>query len=425
MKIKHAFNKFLILWSGEFISAIGSGLSTFGIGVYIYKLTGSATAMSMVTLLGLLPPLLLSPLAGVLADRYDRRLLMILGDFLSVFGLIYIFICLKLGNIELWQIYIGISISSIFSSLMQPAFRATITDLLSKEEFTKASGLVQVTDSAKYLISPVIAGFIMASSDLSVILLLDISTFFITVLTTLVVRKNCKPHKYTSDKKEFLKDFKVGFSVLKSKKGLISLTITVTIMCLFMGVIQVLSGPMVLSFSSEATYGTLETVIASGMLVSSVLIGVIKIKKNYTRIMAIGLFISGLTMIGMGAQENTLFIGIFGFFFFASLPFANSTLDYLIRTNVDNSVQGRVWSLISIFSQLGYVVSYSLSGVLADYVANPLLQTNKFMHESIGSIIGVGPGRGEALIIIISGIILAITAISIALNKSIKSLEKE
>ena len=163
-KVEKSFKKFLLLWSGQFVSAIGGGLTSFGLSVYVFQETGKASLMALVTLLAFMPGLLLSPFAGVLADRYDRRLMMILGDSLSALGLIYILFCMLNGGVEIWQICIGVTISSVFSSLLEPAYRATVTDLLDEEQYTKASGLVQIAGSAKYLISPFIAGLLLAIS---------------------------------------------------------------------------------------------------------------------------------------------------------------------------------------------------------------------------------------------------------------------
>ena len=98
---KSNFRKFILLWMGQMISAIGGGLTSFGLGVYVFEKTGSAAGMALVTLLGFLPTLLLSVPAGVLADRYDRRLLMMLGDGLSGLGVLFIFICMLQGNAAL------------------------------------------------------------------------------------------------------------------------------------------------------------------------------------------------------------------------------------------------------------------------------------------------------------------------------------
>ena len=141
--------KFLLLWIGELISSIGGGLTSFGLGVYVFQKTGSAAGMALVTLLGFLPTLLFTVPAGVLADRYDRRVLMMIGDGCSGLGILYIFLCMLHGEANLVQISIGVFVSAIFSSLLDPSYRATITDLLSKEEFSKASGLVSLAGSAR------------------------------------------------------------------------------------------------------------------------------------------------------------------------------------------------------------------------------------------------------------------------------------
>ena len=135
-------------------------------------------------MLAFMPSLLLSAFAGVLADRYDRRLLMVLGDSLSAIGLVFILICMLRGEAQLWQICVGVTISSVFSSLLDPAYKATVTDLLTKEQYTKASGLVQIASTSKFLISPIIAGYLLVISDIKLLLIIDIFTFFVTVTTT-------------------------------------------------------------------------------------------------------------------------------------------------------------------------------------------------------------------------------------------------
>ena len=179
----------MLLWSGEFISAIGSGLTSFGLSVYVFRQTGSAASMGLVTLLAFLPTLLFSVPAGVLADKYDKRLLMMIGDGFSALGIVYILICMLQGEAKLYQICVGVFVSAVFSSLLEPSYRATVTDLLTKEEYSKASGLVSIAGSARYLISPVLAGILLAVSDIRLLFVIDISTFILTVISTAVVRK--------------------------------------------------------------------------------------------------------------------------------------------------------------------------------------------------------------------------------------------
>ena len=140
------FKEFLLLWMGQLISAIGGGLTSFGLGVYVFEKTGSAAGMALVTLLGFLPTLVLSVPAGVLADRYDRRLLMMLGDGFSGVGVLFILLCMMRGETSLLQICLGVFISAVFSSLLDPAYKATVSDLLT--QFEKVSGEEFASDKA-------------------------------------------------------------------------------------------------------------------------------------------------------------------------------------------------------------------------------------------------------------------------------------
>ncbi len=408
MNNKNNFKKFLLLWAGELISSVGGGLTSFGLGVYIFQKTGSAASMALVTLLGFLPTLLLSVPAGVLADRYDRRLLMMIGDGCSALGIIYIFICMMRGGATLPQICIGVFVSSVFSALLEPSYRATITDLLTKEEFSKASGLVSLAGSARYLFSPVIAGFLLTLSDVKLLLMIDICTFFLTVIGAAIVRKGIGSKK--AEKREaFFKSIKEGWQVLSAKKGVLILVVISSVITLFMGMFQILAEPLILSFSDAKTLGIAETVCASGMLVSGVVLGIKGIKGNFVRTLGLALMLSGIFMSGFGLFESIVPICIFGFMFFAALPFANNCLDYLARTNIPDEAQGRAWGMIGFISQLGYVVAYAVSGAAAD---------------ALGSIGGRGVGRGAAMVVVLAGILMALTALAIFIPKSIRELEK-
>ncbi|HAL02223.1 MAG TPA: MFS transporter [Lachnospiraceae bacterium] len=401
------YKKFLLLWSGELISSIGGGLTSFGLGVYIFNTTGSATGMALVTLLGFLPTLLLSAPAGVLADRYDRRLLMMIGDGCSALGVIYILIAMLRGGASLLEICIGVFVSAVFSALLEPSYRATITDLLTKEEFSKANGLVSLAGSARYLFSPVIAGFLLGISDVKLLLIIDICTFFLTVISAAVVRKGLP----TTEKKEnesFMKSFKEGWNIISKNKGIVMLILISSAITMFMGMFQVLVEPYVLSFSGAKTLGVAETVCACGMLISAVYLGIKGIKKNYTNHMAISLAMAGVCMFFFVIKENIYINCAFGLLFFMMLPVANNCLDYLARTNIPSEAQGRAWGFIGSLSQMGYVVAYAVSGVSAD---------------AIGKITGQGVGKGSAVVIQIAGIMLALIALSILPMKSVHALE--
>lgn len=408
MENRSNYRKFLLMWGGEFISSIGGGLTSFGLSVYVFQQTGSAASTALVALLAFLPVLLLSPVAGVLADRYDRCLLMMLGDGMSGLGLVYILICMMTGEAALYQICIGVFISAVFSSLLEPSYRAVVTDMLTKDEYSKASGMMSLAGSARYLISPMIAGVLMGVGDVKLLIMIDICTFILTVICTAVVRKS-RLTKQVKTNETFVQSFKIGWKAITEKRGIFILIIISAVITCFMGAMQILVEPMILAFQRPKVLGIAETICASGMLVSSIIIGIVGIKKNFTRVLSISLVLCGLAMVGFGLKENIVIICCFGFIFFFVLPFANNCLDYMTRTNIEPEKQGRAWGLISFLSQMGYVVAYGGAGVLADKIADAR---------------NIGVGRGAAMVIMVSGVLLSVIALSILRFRSIRELER-
>lgn len=402
------FPKFLLLWTGSLISSVGGGLTSFGLGVYVFQQTGSAAGMALVTLLAFLPTLLLSVPAGVLADRYDRRILMMIGDGFSAFGILYILICMIRGQASLTQICVGVFVSAVFSSLLEPSYRATVTDLLTREEYSKASGLVSLAGSARYLISPVLAGILLTVSDIRLLLVIDICTFFVTVTSTAVVKKGLVS-KPAEERETFAESMRQGWEAVHSRKGVFLLILLSSVLTCFMGAFQILAEPLILAFQSSAALGVGETICASGMLVSSLLLGIRGLKKGYAGVLSNSLMVAGLSMAAFGIWENMYPICVFGFLFFAMLPLANNCLDYLVRTNIPDEMQGRAWGFIGFLSQIGYVVAYGTAGALADL---------------LGKRSGLGVGRGAAFVVMGAGVLLALMAFAIRFIRRIRDLEK-
>lgn len=414
--------KFLMIWSGELISSIGSGMTAFALSVYVYQTTGSATYVSLITLLAYLPTVLLSPLGGVLADRYDRRLLMIIGDLFSGLGLAYVLWNIQTGSDSMLPICIGVAFNAVFVALLEPSFRATITELLTEEEYARASGMVQIAGNAKFLISPALAGILLAVADIRLILLIDIGTFLITVTTVAIVRKSVGKAVKT-ERQSIGREMRLGFAEINKSKGIRILIILMSFVCFFVGILQTLTSPMVLAVSNAETVGIMESLCAVGMLLGSVFIGILGIKKNFSTVLCVAGILSGIFIALTGVNKSIFVTGAGIFLFFLALPFMNTSADVLIRKNIPNELQGRVWGIISLLSQTGTVLAYALSGVLADFVFEPLLSDNGVLSDSIGVLIGTGTGRGIGFMLILSGICIIPAAFAIGRSRSIRSLQ--
>ncbi len=413
---------FIALWIGEFVSGIGSGMTTFALSVYIYETTGSVSYVSAIVLASFLPMILLSPPGGALADRYDRRLLMLIGDLFSGLGILFVLFNISTGSANILYIVAGVGFNGVFAALLEPSFRAAVTDLLSKEDYAKASGMTQMASGARYLISPILAGIILTRYDIQTVLIIDICTFFVTVAIISIIRKSIsKPLKEVHQ--GIWDEIKDGFSVLKSSKGINNLVLFMAGVCFFMGFLQTLLVPMVLALSDKQTLGILESVCAVGLVAGSVIISALGINKGYVRTLSLAGIFASVFMAMSGVVANLYVIGTGIFLFFLSLPFMNTSADVLVRNNVDNEIQGRVWGIIGLVSQIGTAFAYALSGLLADNVFEPLLAENGILADNIGRIIGTGQGRGIGLMLIISGLGMLTVMLCIRKNQNILELE--
>ena len=417
-----AFRKFLILWLGEFISSIGSGLTAFALGVYVFQTTGSVAAVSITTLFAFLPTILLNPVGGVLADRFDRRIMMICGDLFSAIGLIYMLICLQSGGLEQWQIYIGVTISAVFVALLEPAYKATVTDLLTEEDYAKASGMMQLAASSKYLLSPLIGGFLLTVTNIGTVFIIDISTFAVTVLIVALIKKNLPLRKQPEEKLRLFRDMKEGWYALTGSRGVMTIVILISVATFYLGFLQTLISPMILSFSNSKVLGIIESVSATGMLIGSIIIGICRLK-SYVSTLAAGFCFAGIFISLLGISSNLILITIAGVLFFTALPFINTSAEVMVRCRIPNELQGRAWGLISILSQLGYILAYALAGVLADRIFNPMFSTNGLLAGTVGRWIGTGPGRGIGFMLILSGMFVIILGLFIRKMKNVKAME--
>jgi MFS family permease len=168
----------------------------------------------------------------------------------------------------------------------------------------------------------------------------------------------------------------------------------------------------------------MESLSAVGMLVGSVAIGIVNIKKDYAKILTFSLLVAGIFMALTGTTTTIWLLVVFCMLFFTALPFVNTCADVLIRISLPNEVQGRAWGMISFLTQIGFVAAYALCGVLADYVFEPMLAEDGLLAGSVGSVIGVGEGRGIGLMIIVAGVVMVVFAGIFGLKKSIREMER-
>jgi MFS family permease len=253
--------------------------------------------------------------------------------------------------------------------------------------------------------------------------MIDISTFLIASVITIWIRKILGATKTEQPEQNFIADFKEGIYEFSKNKGVVWLVSVIMIVLFFVGLLQSLFLPFLLSLTSPKGAGITQSICASGTLIGSLFIGLFGSKSKQVKVLSISLFLAGLFFANLGFSTRIIYITMAGFMFFSVLPFVNTSIEVLIRKNIDNNKQGRVWSIISTITYLGSIVAFFVAGFLADNIFNPLLEVNGKLAGSVGSIIGIGEGRGIGLMFIVSGITISFISLIICRNKFINNLD--
>ena len=420
---------FLIVLVGQVTSLIGSGLIGFALAVWIYDQTGQATPFAMTALFSILPRILLSPIAGVVSDRWNRKMIMLVSDSLAGLVTLATAALLLTGTMEVWMIYLISCLEAVFGSFQQPAYAASIVMMVPKEQLTRANSLMQMGDAIQTILTPILAGALLVTIGMTGVIMIDIGTFLFALITLILVRipQPEKTIEASKEKHSVWKDVAFGWRYLKDRPGLMGLLWYFALVNFFLNISAVMIGPLVLAIGSATSLGAVQTSLGVGMLAGSLVMSVWGgVKKNRVAFIMVTILLSTLGFFIAGSQPSVALIGagLIVVMFFS--PFGGSASSAMFATKVAPEVQGRVMATRSMISMSMMPIAFLLSGFLADHVFNPLLvEGGKLANTFVGRWIGVGPTRGIGLMLITSGIILFfVTGLAYA-NPRVRKLETE
>jgi len=329
---KGGMGVFLVVWFGQMSSLIGSSLTSFALGVWVYQRTGSVTQFSLILLSAMVPSILISPVAGPLVDRWNRRWCMILSD--SGVGITTVAMALLLttGNLEIWHIYLAVSLSSVCKAFQLPAYTASTSSLVPKEFLPRASGMVQSAEACAQLISPLLAGFLLGIVQLEGVILIDFAIFLFALTTLLLVRfSDAKTAAVPADGKASLwREAVEGCTYIFVRPGLLALLIIFALNNFVLGMIEVLFTPLVLSFTSVTVLGTIQSIGGAGMLLGSIVMSIWRGPKTLIRGVFGFAFLSQLCILALGLRADAALFALAFFLFFFSLPFINGWCDAIL-----------------------------------------------------------------------------------------------
>lgn len=418
---------FLTIWIGQLVSMLGSGLTSFALGVWIFDQTGKATPFALTVLFGNLPRILLLPVAGSLADRWNRRWVMILSDVGNALVTISVFFLLQFGSLQFWHIYLIVTLGSIFSAFQEPAYTASVTMLVPKKDLSRANGMIQMGQALEMIITPVIAGVLFVAIGLSGILVIDFVTFLVAVSTLLMVRiPQPKLADHEEKKVSVWADAKFGWNYLKARPGLFGLLWYFAMVNFLLNWSAVLTGPMILSRFPASTLGTIQMVVGLGMLAGGILSSAWAGPRR--KVSAVISYI-GFAMVGMlvaGLRPSPYFVGAGLLWLMIFIPLASASSQAVFQAKVAPEVQGRVFSIRGMISRSVMPIAFLIAGPLADRVFNPLLEVNgAWANTFLGSLLDTGAGRGVGFMFVISALVGILVTLLVYANPHIRNLEDE
>lgn len=403
---KQNIRTFYILILTQVLSMIGSRISSIAIGIYLFQQTGNATPLAMISFFAVLPMVLASSLSGVLADRWDRRMVIVLSDTGQAVCTLLLFVSFASGTFELWHLYVIVTLQSVFGVFQGPAFQASVTMLIPDNQRDRANAIQQLSGPSAGIIAPAVAGVIYALGGVSLAILVDMLTFVVAMMVIFSIHIP-RPTQTEVGKKfsgTFWKEIWSGLAYLRQNRPLLYTMLYVSLVNFFFAGMSVLMTPYILGRTgSEITLGTLQSVQNLGAIAGGITLGVWGGTKKRMHTILVGILIAAMFMMGVGMSQNAIILGAMMFCFMFPLPIVNGLYMSLMQAKVAPDMQGRVFAVVGQISMLLMPISFLLVGPLADNIFAPAVGTDAW--TTFAPFVGTDAGSGYGLMMVAVGFI--------------------
>lgn len=417
MRQVSGFRGFSVMWFGQTVSLVGTAMSRFALTIWAYELTGSATALAMVALFSFAPTIIMSPIAGALVDRWNRKAIMILADTTAGISTIAILILFSLGGLQIWHLYVAGAFASTFEAFQFPAFSAAITMMLDKQDYGRASGMRSIAESGSTIVAPVFATIVLVAFGIGGVLLIDVITFVIAMATLIFVLIPEPDQTDTGRKAQgsLLTESLFGFRYIAANPPLLGIQIIFSFVNLF-GIISFTLLPIMVlarTGNDEVTLATVQSMLGIGGLIGGIIMSIWGGPKRRVHGVFMGMFLSGIfgqMLLGIGQNVITWSVGAFMLMFF--IPFVNGSNQAIWQSKVPPDLQGRVFSVRRLVAQITMPIGILLIGPLADTVFEPAMMTGGALVPIFGDLVGIGAGAGMGVMFLITGFLGALSGLA-------------
>ena len=421
---------FLTIWIGQIVSTIGSYMTVFALTIWVWLVTGSATALTLVSFFVQLPRLLITPFSGIIVDRFNRKKLMLLGDIVAFLCTFTIGLLHFTDRLEVWHLYCVVAIYGGFGQIQTLAYSASIALIVPKEQYTRAGSMSSAVNYASAIISPALAGGLYPIIGLGGIIAVDIATFFAGLITLLISHipqpVTGESESENPDKENIWQKLTFGFRYIFTRPPLLAMVIAFTIFALPNDIGKVLYNPLILSRTNgdSQILGSVTTAAGLGGVVGALLLGAWGGFKRKINGMLLGFVGAGFFRAVVGFTQIPWLWMSSMFLSTMHTPLFYSSSNAIWYAKVPSSLHGRV---LAAAQSIGIVISLSaplIAGPLADKVFEPAMQPGGALVPIFGSIFGTGSGAGITVIYVIASIWMLLVGIGGYFFPTLRNVEK-
>lgn len=422
MKDEKKFSNFILLWATQTLSRLGSSLTPFALILWAYGETGSALSTALLTVSSYVPYILLSLPVGTITDRMNKKHLMLSSDTAAALCTLTILFVWLSGNLELWHLYLVNCLTGTAQTFQQPASEVATTLVTPEDKYQKAGSLNALAYSVVNMASPAIATALYSVGGLTLVIIVDLSTFTVAFLSLLFFVRIPEMEKEKYEKNHIMMELKDALVFLRTNIGILQVILFLAAINLIASIYNAALPAMILCFESESVLAAVQSTAGIAMIIGSAIAAMLPTPKSRVRMIIISLFISMSTENFMlSFFRNPVIWCIGAFLGWLCIPVMNTNLDALMRSHIPSGIQGRVYSARNMLQFFTIPLGYLAGGILIDAVFEP------FMADRAGTVLnrlfGTGKGSGAAFLFAVIGVSGVLVCIVFSRLKAMQELE--
>ncbi len=398
---------YIMLWSTQSISALGSGMTSYALVLWLYISSGSALKTALLSVCSYAPYVAMSIFAGALSDKWNKKKTMLICDLIAALSTAAVLVLIKTESLQVWHLYLINALNGLMNTVQQPASEVAATLLIPKEYYQKTSGMRSFSQSLNSILTPVIATAVFSFAGIEAVIIADLTTFVIAFITLWFFIRIPETPENEKNSESLLKSAHSGLLWLKNKPLILNLIIFLSCINLIASTYDAALPAMILSKNNggETVLGAINTCVGIAALAGSIITTLIPAPKNRVKAICTSLFISMSTENFLLAFGNTPVIWCIGAVLgWLNIPFMNANMDIIFRTEIPPDIQGRVYACRNTLQFFTIPVGFLLGGSLVDNVFEPLMSCQS--DDSLLSILfGMEKGSGAAMMFFVIGII--------------------